>query len=125
MKSACVFVCPYKLTHTGNFSSGKYSLYTRDKGPTSALEASVRRWFFSKPKSGCGDLPQTSSLAFIVGFSGVLQLKNTKGGLSGSQEMHISSLLKSGHDLYLREQKWRAPLGFAGRILKNNTIERL
>jgi len=28
-----IFVCPYKLTHVSSFLSGKYSLYTRDKGP--------------------------------------------------------------------------------------------
>jgi len=47
--------------------------------------------FFSKPKADVVTHHRyLASLAFIVGFSGVLQLKNTKVGLAGSQEMHIS-----------------------------------
>ena len=50
--------------------------------------------FVSTPKSGCGDSPQASSLTFILGFSGILQLKNSEVGLSGSQEMRTSSFEK-------------------------------
>jgi len=76
-----LFVDLHKLTHMSNFSSGKFSLYTRDKGPinpttsyctTYIVSFGSKMGFFSKPKSGCGDSPQTSSLDFIVGFYGVL-----------------------------------------------------
>ena len=45
-------------------------------------------------KNGCGDSLQTSNLAFIMSFSGVFQLKSSKVGLLGSQEMSISSFEK-------------------------------
>jgi len=69
--------CPYKLINVSNFSSGKYSLYTRDKGPINPT-ALFEGGFFSKLKSGCGDSPQTSSLDFIMGFSDVFQLKKQR-----------------------------------------------
>ena len=46
--------------------------------------------FFSGLKTGHSDHPQTSRPAFLVDFSGILQLKNTVLGLIGTQEMCIS-----------------------------------
>ena len=46
--------------------------------------------FFSGLKTGCSDHLQTLRPAFLVNFSGVLQLKNTVLGLTGTQEMRIS-----------------------------------
>ena len=41
--------------------------------------------FFSGLKTGSSNHPQTSRPAFLVNFSGVLQLKNTILGLTGTQ----------------------------------------
>ena len=53
--------------------------------------------FFSRFKTGRSGHPQTSRPAFLVDFSGILQLKNTALGLIGTQEVCISSF-KSGRD---------------------------
>jgi len=50
--------------------------------------------FFSGLKTGHSDHPQTSRLAFLVDYSGTLQLKNTALGFKGTQEMRISSFEK-------------------------------
>ena len=46
--------------------------------------------FFSRLKTRRSDHPQTLRLAFLVDFSGTLQLKNTVLGFIGTQEMRIS-----------------------------------
>ena len=55
---------------------------------------SLKVGFFSKLKIRLSDHPYTSRPAFLVDFSGVLQLKNIVPGLIGNQEMHISSFGK-------------------------------
>jgi len=55
---------------------------------------------FSKLKIKHSDHPQTLGPAFLVDFSGVLQLKSTMLGLIGTQEM-CTSLFESGWDPYL------------------------
>ena len=45
--------------------------------------------FFSQPKTVYANWPQILNLAFVVDISDVLQLKNTRVGLSGSQEIHM------------------------------------
>ena len=110
------FVRPYKLTHVNNFLSGKYSLYKQDitlQYATAPVSFSSKVSFFSKSKSGCGDLPQTSSLAFIVSFSGVLQLKDT----NGLTENAYLVVWKVGMThIYVNENE-EQPGGFAGRII--------
>ena len=100
------------------------------KNSTALVSFGSKVGFFSKPKIGCGNSPQTLSLAFAVGFSGVLQLKNTKVGLSGSQEMRMSAFEKClvWHRQTLASQGMihtyvseneEQPGGFAGRVLKD------
>jgi len=50
--------------------------------------------FFTESKTMFANSTQTSSPAFLADFSGALQLKNTKVGLTGSQEMHTPLPLK-------------------------------
>ena len=103
------FVCPYKLTHVNNLS-GKYSLYTWDKGPknptisfcTSKLQ--FKGGFLFQAKKQVWQLTTDIESAFHSSFSGVLQLKNTEVSLSGSQEMHISSF----EEWAWPALKWRA-----------------
>jgi len=60
-----------------------------------------------------------------VSFSGILQLKNTGVGLSGSQEIRILSLTKLGVTRTYASKNEEQPGGFAKEFLKDNTIERL
>ena len=55
--------------------------------------------FFPHLKNRHSNCPQNSRLAFLVDFSGILQLKNTVLGLIGIQEMLISLF-----------EKWARPL---------------
>jgi len=93
----------------------------QSKGPKILLH--LKGGFLIQAEKQCGNSPQTLSLAFIVGFSGVLQLKNTNIRLTKNVYLVI---FKSGHDLYLHEQKnEEQPGGFAERISKNDVTERL
>ena len=65
----------------------KQSLYYTHAQVSSASKMG----FFPQSKTWCSNLPQTSRLAFLVDFSGILQPKNSMLGLIGSQEMLISS----------------------------------
>ena len=55
---------------------------------------SLKVGFFSGFKMGHSGHPQTLRPAFLVNFSGVLQLKNIILGFIGTQEMHILSFKK-------------------------------
>jgi len=68
------------------------------------------------------DTPQTSNQAFLALFTAVSQLKNIQIGLSGSQEMRISSVEKWGSPVLNANKNEEQPKGFAGR---NYAIERL
>ena len=85
----------------------------------------VEGGFFSKSKTKCGDLPQTSSVAFLVDFSGIVQLKNTKAGLLGLQEMRISLIGKWVWSVLMWTKMKSSPETFLEEFLKNNMIERL
>jgi len=51
-------------------------------------------------------------------FTAVSQLKNIQVGLSGSQEMHISSVEKWVQPVLMQTKNKEHPRGFAGRIFK-------
>jgi len=74
--------------------------------------------FFSNSEMGRSDHPQALRQAFLVDFSGILQLKNTVLSLIGTQEMRNSSFEKwvwpGTYASKNEEQTW----GFVGRILK-------
>ena len=85
------FVYPCKPT--SKFLSGSYA---QNRGPKFPLISSCTVGFFSRLKTKCGDLSQSSSLAFIVDFSGILQLKNSEFSLWGSQELWKIIIWKVG-----------------------------
>ena len=90
-----IFICPYVVS---KFLSACTSTHIKKKQIliNYFLHQPLDGWFdfFSESKFRCGDSLQTSSLVFLVNFSGILQLKNTKVGLSGSKEMCISLFKK-------------------------------
>ena len=75
--------------------------------------------FFSKSKTGLSDLLQTLSLAFLVDFSDIMQLKKTKVGLSDSQEMCISLLGKWQYNVLCANKNEEQPGGFGKKDFKN------
>ena len=87
-KSVCVylpiFVCSYRLTCVNNFLSGKYCLYTRDKGPINPIisyctsKFRFKGGFLFQAKKQVWWLTTDIKSGFHCGFfSGVFQLKNT------------------------------------------------
>ena len=79
--------------------------------------ALLGRWvsFSSQKFTRCADLPQTSSLAFLVEFSRVVQLENTEVSLSGC--------FLNGHDQCLHKQNEELPGAFLEESSKSNMID--
>jgi len=75
---ACMYICSFFCTPVSKPLWHKNSLYTRNKGIQSLyytytqVSFGLEMGFFSKLKTQCANSPQTSSLAFLVDFSGVL-----------------------------------------------------
>ena len=86
-----LFVFPHPCEQTIIALSFKSSLYTRNKSYTKPVlclrsgKLGSKAGFFLK--SGCADSTQTLSLAFLVDFSGVLQLKYTRVSLSATARL--------------------------------------
>ena len=111
LQKVCVFVCMYVCmyiclsfcTHVSKpFTwslkaaciqtiKAKQSLYYTHAQVHETLLEGV---FLSQSKTGRSDHPQTLKPAFLVNFSGTIQLKNSIVGLMGLQGMRISSFVK-------------------------------
>jgi len=80
--------------------TGESSPYTRNKGkikPVFHLSTGkllLKGRFLFGVKTVRSDSQQTLNQAFLAMFTAVSQLKSTQFGLSGSQEMRISSVEK-------------------------------
>ena len=81
----------------------------------------LKAGFFSGLKTRCSNSQQILNQAFLAVFTAVPQLKNTKVGLSGLQEMCISSFETCTCVNENEEQS----KGFAGSIFKSDVTERL
>ena len=79
--------------------------------------------FFSKLKTGHSDHPQTLWPAFLVNFSGILQLKNTVLGLIGAHEMRISSFEKWACPVLTRTKMKSSPEALLENFRKNKTTD--
>ena len=82
---------------------------------------SLKVGFFSGLKTWHSEHPQASRPAFLVDFSGVLQLKNTVPDLVGTQEMYILSFGKLVQPILTRTKMKSSPealLGEFERILQ-------
>ena len=112
------YLCLYELTHINKFLSCKYSLYAQNKDENSIctskfwLEDEILFWVENQVWQPATDFES----GFLHKLSGVLRLKNTKVGLSASQDMLISPFGKWACPMNKNEEQ---PGGFAGRIFDN------
>jgi len=74
--------------------------------------------FLSQSKTGCSNHPQTSRLAFLVDFSGILQLKKQHTRCHGHSGNAYLIVWKVGMTCIYMNENEEQPGGFAGRILK-------
>jgi len=107
----CVIVCLFFFSFRAHVSkplTGESSPYTRNKLNKACITLTVctgKLLLKVGLFSGRGDPLQTSNLAFLAVFTAILQLKNTKVGLSGSQEKCVSPCSICGRDLYFHKLK--------------------